>query len=40
MTEHKKTPITTTRIVLWILASGVGIFMVVTGIVGILVKAQ
>ncbi|EAR25797.1 hypothetical protein A20C1_07953 [marine actinobacterium PHSC20C1] len=41
MTEPaKKPPITPMRIALWVIVSGVGLFMVITGIVGVLVKAQ
>lgn len=36
----KKSTITPMRILLWVLVSGVGVFMLITGIVGILVKAQ
>lgn len=36
----KKSSITPMRIALWVIVSGVGLFMVITGIVGVLVKAQ
>ncbi|MBH0130060.1 hypothetical protein [Salinibacterium sp. NK8237] len=32
--------ITVMRAVLWVLVTGAGLFMVITGIVGVLVKAQ
>ncbi|MGV8858091.1 hypothetical protein [Rhodoglobus sp.] len=38
--KPEKSTITPMRIALWVLVGGVGIFMVVTGIVGVLVKAQ
>jgi hypothetical protein len=36
----KKSSITPMRIALWVIVSGVGLFMIITGIVGVLVKAQ
>ena len=36
----KKSSITPMRIALWVIVAGVGLFMVITGIVGVLVKAQ
>ncbi|MBH0116542.1 hypothetical protein I6E52_06745 [Salinibacterium sp. NG253] len=36
----KKSTITPMRIALWVLVAGAGIFMVLTGLVGVLVKAQ
>ncbi|GAA1219873.1 hypothetical protein [Rhodoglobus aureus] len=36
----KKSTIAPMRIALWVIVAGIGIFMVVTGIVGVLVKAQ
>ncbi|MBH0082419.1 hypothetical protein [Salinibacterium sp. SWN167] len=36
----KKSTITPMRIALWVLVAGAGLFMVLTGLVGVLVKAQ
>ncbi|MBH0008334.1 hypothetical protein [Salinibacterium sp. SWN1162] len=36
----KKSTITPMRIALWVLVGGAGLFMVLTGLVGVLVKAQ
>ncbi|MEV8253017.1 hypothetical protein AB0O95_03525 [Rhodoglobus sp. NPDC076762] len=36
----KKSTITPMRIALWVLVAGAGLFMVVSGLVGVLVKAQ
>jgi hypothetical protein len=41
MTDRSKTSaITPLRIMLWVLVTGGGAFMIATGIVGVLVKAQ
>jgi hypothetical protein len=36
----QRSTISPRRIALWVIVSGVGIVMVITGIVGVLVKAQ
>ena len=36
----QKSTITPMRIALWVIVSGIGLFMIITGIVGVLVKAQ
>ncbi|MGV8851753.1 MAG: hypothetical protein ACOH14_10760 [Rhodoglobus sp.] len=38
--QPAKPTITPMRIALWVLVAGAGLFMVLTGIVGVLVKAQ
>ncbi|EPR75175.1 hypothetical protein ADILRU_2525 [Leifsonia rubra CMS 76R] len=38
--EPKKSTITPMRIALWVIVGGIGLFMVITGLVGVLVKAQ
>ena len=36
----KKSSITPLRIAVWVVVAGIGVFMVITGIVGMLLKAQ
>ena len=36
--DPKKPPLTTTRIVIWIAVAAVGLYLVISGIVGILAK--
>jgi len=36
--DPKKPKITTTRIVIWLAVAGVGLYLVISGIVGILAK--
>ncbi|QYH35229.1 hypothetical protein [Salinibacterium sp. M195] len=38
--SRKKSAITPMRIALWVLVGGAGLIMVITGLVGVLVKAQ
>jgi hypothetical protein len=38
--DNKKTDISLTRIAIWVLVGGVGLYLVITGVIGILVKAS
>lgn len=38
--DNKKTGISVTRIAIWVLVGGVGLYLVISGVIGILVKAS
>lgn len=38
--DKPKTEISTARIVIWVIVAGVGLYLVISGIMGILVKAS
>ena len=38
--DNKKKGISPTRIAIWVLVGGVGLYLVISGVIGILVKAS
>lgn len=38
--DKKKQPITMGRIAIWVIVGGVGLYLVISGVVGIIVKGQ
>ena len=38
--DKKKQPITMARIAIWVIVGGVGLYLVISGLVGVIVKGQ